>query len=46
MKHTEDDKKMADHIILVEREITVAKAIGSGISMVVAAFAWAISWFK
>lgn len=45
-QHTEEDKKLAEHIIAVEREVTFAKGVTYGVNGVSAFLAWMIGWGK
>ena len=44
--HTEEDKKLADHIVSVEKEITFAKGVTYAINGIAAAVYAFIGWGK
>ena len=44
--HTEEDRKLADHIMDVDKEVTFAKGVTYAVNGVSAAFAWFIGWSK
>ena len=44
--HTEEDKKLADHIMQVDKEVTFAKGVTYAVNGASAAVAWLIGWSK
>lgn len=44
--HLEDDKKLADNITAIGKEVTFAKGIAYVIGLGAAGTAWTNSWFK
>ena len=45
-QHTEDDKKLAEHIATIEHEVTFAKGVAYVLSGGTALGAWLTGWFK
>jgi len=45
-QHTEEDKKLAEHILSVEREVTFAKGVTYGVNGVTALIAGLSGWWK
>lgn len=44
--HTEEDRKLADHIMEVDKEVTFAKGVTYAVNGVSAAAAWFFGWSK
>ena len=44
--HTEEDKKLAEHIQAVDKEVTFAKGVTYAVNAVSATIAWMIGWSK
>ena len=45
-QHVEDDKKLADHIVAVDKEVTFAKGVAYVLSGGTALGAWLTGWLK
>lgn len=45
-QHIEDDKKLADHILAIDKEITFAKGVTYTVNAVSAVIAWFVGWGK
>ena len=45
-QHTEEDRKLADHIMAVDKEVTFAKGVTYAVNAVSATIAWMIGWSK
>ena len=45
-QHIEDDKKLADHIIAVDKEVTFAKGVTYAVNGASAFVAWFAGWGK
>ena len=45
-QHTEDDKKLAEHILAVDKEVTFAKGVTYAVNGASAAVAWFMGNFK
>ena len=45
-QHTEDDKKLAEHIQAVDKEVTFAKGVTYAVNGVSTIAAWVLGWSK
>ena len=45
-QHVEEDKKLSDHIIAVDKEVTFAKGVTYAINAMSAIVAWLFGWAK
>lgn len=45
-QHADDDKKLAEHIMALDREVTFAKGVAYVLSGGTALGAWVTGWFK
>ena len=45
-QHTEEDRKLAEHIQAVDKEVTFAKGVTYAVNGVSAAAAWFLGWSK
>ena len=46
LQHTEEDKKLAEHIMAVEKEVTFAKGVTYAVNFLSATAAWIFGWNK
>jgi hypothetical protein len=46
LAHTEEDKKLAEHIMAVEKEVTFAKGVTYAVNAMSAGAAWFFGWSK
>lgn len=45
-QHTEEDRKLAEHIQAVDKEVTFAKGVTYAVNIVSASVAWFLGWSK
>lgn len=45
-QHIEDDKKLADHILAIDKEVTFAKGVTYAINGISVFVAWLLGWSK